>query len=168
VPLVAYALVERAYGVALALFLLAAVSDGVDGFIARRFALTSRLGAALDPVADKLVMLVATLALAWEELLPMWLAVAIVARDAVIVAGALAYRATFGRIRIAPTRLSKINTAIEFALLALVMAGAAESVGVSVSGWIGVAFVVAGVTVIASGLQYVLLWGRKALRQRRK
>jgi cardiolipin synthase len=163
VPLVAYALFERAYGIALALFLLAAVSDGVDGFIARRFSLTSRLGAALDPVADKLVMLVATLALAWEELLPMWLAVAIVARDAIIVGGALAYRAAFGRIRIAPTRLSKLNTAIEFALLALVMAGAAQ--WIRVDRWIGAAFAVTGASVIASGVQYVLLWGRKALRK---
>src|SRR5437870_10573200 len=97
----AYYLVLQAYAMALLIFLVAALSDLADGYIARRFKLTSALGAALDPIADKLNMLVATVLLAWQELIPIWLAVAIVARDIVIVAGALAYRVAIGRVEIA-------------------------------------------------------------------
>lgn len=160
VPAVAYALLVRAYGVALPLFLAAALSDTADGYIARRFHVTSRLGALLDPIADKLNMLAATLVLAWQGLVPLWLAVAIVLRDVVIVAGALAYRAALGNLEIAPTWLSKINTVVEFALLLIVMAAAAG--WIDPGRWIGAAFVLTGATVVASGAQYVWLWGRKA------
>jgi len=163
VPAVAYALLVRAYGVALPLFLAAAVSDTADGYIARRFHVTSRLGATLDPIADKLNMLVATLALAWQGLVPVWLAAAIVSRDVIIVVGALAYRAAIGNLEIAPTWLSKINTVIEFTLLLIVMAGAAD--WIDVEGWIVAAFALTAATVVASGLQYVWLWGRKAWRE---
>ncbi len=163
VPALAYALLLHAYDVALPLFLAAALSDTADGYIARRFHVTSRLGATLDPIADKLNMLVATLALAWQELVPLWLAGAIVTRDVVIVAGALAYRAALGHLEIAPTWLSKFNTVIEFALLLVVMAGAAD--WIDVRAWIVGAFALTGATVIASGVQYVWLWGRKAWRE---
>jgi cardiolipin synthase len=165
VPLVGYALATAAYALALVAFLAAAVSDAVDGFIARRFGYTSRLGATLDPVADKLNMVVATLLLAWDALLPLWLAAAIVLRDVVIVAGALAYRFALGHLEIAPTRLSKLNTIIEFSLLALVMADAAR--WIDISGFRAAAFAATGATVVASGAQYVWQWGRKAISEAR-
>ncbi len=165
IPVVAYALATHAYALALPIFLVAALSDAADGYIARRFNLTSRLGAALDPIADKLNVLTATLLLAWQGLLPIWLAAAIVLRDVVIVAGALAYRARLGHLEIAPTWLSKINTVIEFAILLLVMAAAAG--WIDAGNWIAIAFVITGTTVVASGVQYVWLWGRKALRETR-
>jgi cardiolipin synthase len=160
VPVVAYFLIRQDYEVALPIFLVAALTDFADGYIARRFKLTSRLGAALDPIADKLSMLVTTVALAWLGLMPIWLAVAIVARDIVIVAGALAYRVAIGPLEVTPTRLSKINTFLEFALLLLVMAGAAQ--WIDVDAWMPTAFLAVFATVIASGAQYVWLWGRKA------
>src|SRR5438128_11579704 len=86
----AYYLVLQAYAMALLIFLVAALTDLADGYIARRFKLTSTLGATLDPIADKLNMLVATVLLAWLLLLPIWLAIAIVVRDILIVAGAIA------------------------------------------------------------------------------
>ena len=64
----AYYLADEAYEIALPIFLVAALSDLADGYIARRFKLVSRLGATLDPIADKLNMLVATLLLAWQML----------------------------------------------------------------------------------------------------
>lgn len=165
VPVVAYMLATSAYGVALPIFLVAALSDAADGYIARRFNVRSRLGATLDPIADKLNMLVTTLLLAWQGLLPLWLAVAIVARDVVIVAGAIAYRAALGHLEIAPTWLSKINTVMEFALLLVVMAAAAG--WIDVDAWIAIAFAATGATVIASGIEYVALWGWKAVREMR-
>src|SRR5687768_2828247 len=110
VPVIAYLLWQGAYGIALIVFLGAAVSDFLDGVIARTFDQRSALGAALDPVADKLAMFVATVVLALQGLLPLWLAVAIVVRDIVIVAGVIAYRATVGPVEFAPTMLSKVNT----------------------------------------------------------
>ena len=126
VPVMGYLLLAGEYGLALVVFFTAALTDLVDGFIARHFKLTSALGATLDPIADKLNMFVATVLLAWGGVLPMWLAIAIVVRDVVIVAGALAYRFTLGHVEIAPTKLSKVNTFIEFGVLLAVMAGAAR------------------------------------------
>jgi cardiolipin synthase len=163
IPVVAYALATHAYRVALPIFLIAALSDAADGYIARRFAMTSRLGAALDPIADKLNMLAATVLLAWQGLLPMWLAAAIIARDVVIVAGAVAYRTALGHLDVAPTRLSKLNTVIEFVLLLVVMASAAR--WIDAADVLPFAFAITGASVVASGVQYVWLWGRKALRE---
>ncbi len=165
VPAMAYYLADEAYEIALPIFLVAALSDLADGYIARKFKLVSTFGATLDPIADKLSMLVATVLLAWQSLLPIWLAVAIVARDIVIVVGAIAFILVRGHLDIAPTRLSKINTAIEFAVLLVVMATAAG--WIEAGAWMPIVFVIALTTVVASGAQYVWLWGRKAVTGRR-
>jgi cardiolipin synthase len=160
IPVTAYYLWVEAYGIALPIFLAAALSDFADGYIARKFKITSALGAALDPVADKLIMLVTTVLLAWQELMPIWLAIAIVARDIIILVGALAYRLLIGRLKIAPTWLSKVNTLMEFVVLLLVMANGAG--WIETGAWMSTMFVIVFATVIASGAQYVWLWGRKA------
>lgn len=163
VPLIAYCLVTAAYGIAFLLFLVAALSDLVDGIIARRFKLISTVGAALDPIADKLNMLAAAVLLAWQTLLPTWLAIAIVARDLLIVIGALVYRMAFGHMEIAPTRLSKINTAIEFTILLLAMALGAG--WIKAGDWMRIAFLTVMVTIIISTTEYVWTWGHKAVRE---
>ena len=165
VPAMAYYLADEAYEIALPIFLFAALSDLADGYIARKFKLVSTFGATLDPIADKLSMLVATVLLAWQTLLPLWLAVAIVARDIIIVVGALAFLLVRGRLDIAPTRLSKVNTFIEFAVLLLVMAAAAG--WIEAGRWMPTVFVVVLMTVVGSGAQYVWLWVRKAVTGRR-
>ena len=165
IPVMAYYLLLQAYAMALLIFLVAALTDLADGYIARRFKLTSSFGATLDPIADKLSMLVATVLLAWLLLLPIWLAIAIVVRDILIVAGALAYRITLGHVEIAPTRLSKANTFIEFTVLLLVMAAAAGWIDTGAR--IATVFLIVFITVIASGAQYVWLWGRKAISESR-
>lgn len=165
VPVMAYYLAAGSYAIALPIFLFAALSDLADGYIARRFKLVSTLGAMLDPIADKLNMLVATVLLAWQGLMPTWLAIAIVARDIVIVLGALAYRMVVGQVDIAPTWLSKGNTFIEFTVLLLVIAAAAGWIDTGV--WMPAAFAIAFMTVVASGAQYVWVWGRKALAESR-
>lgn len=164
VPATAWLLLESRYSAALWAFVTAAVSDLVDGALARRYRLQSALGAWLDPTADKLIMLTVTVLLAAAGLLPLWLAVAVVARDVVIASGAMAYRYLVGHVEMAPTRLSKLNTALEFAVLALVLASAA---GLLERGrWLDVLFVVLATTVALSGAQYVWTWGRKAAARR--
>ena len=165
VPVMGYFAWSGEYAVALPIFLVAALTDFADGYIARRFKLVSKVGALLDPVADKLNMFVATVVLAWQSRIPIWLAVAIIGRDFVIVAGALGFRIVRGHLDVKPTRLSKVNTTIEFAALLLVMAAAAG--WIDATGWMPPLFVVVFVTVTASGVQYVWRWGRLAFAERR-
>ena len=166
VPVMAYFAIREEYAIALPIFLIAAVSDFVDGYIARAMQLVSRLGAALDPVADKLNMFVATVLLAWQGLLPIWLAAAIIGRDIIIVAGVLAYRLIFGPLDMKPTRLSKTNTFIEFGVLLLVMAKVAG--WIDTQAWMPALFALVFVTVVASGVQYIWIGTRMALAQQRK
>ena len=164
IPVIGGLLVEERYGEASWAFLASAISDLLDGQIARRFNARTRFGAIADPVADKLTMLTVTLALAAFALLPLWLAAAIVVRDLVIVGGALMYQRLIGPIEMRPTWLSKLNTALEFATLAAVMVDAAD--WVELDALLPLLFALAAVTVAASGLHYVWIWGRRALAQR--
>ncbi|MFZ5467429.1 MAG: CDP-alcohol phosphatidyltransferase family protein [Pseudomonadota bacterium] len=91
IPWIALALFEARHAEAAALFAVAVVSDGVDGFLARRFGWQTRLGAILDPLADKAMILAAMVALVAAGLLPMWLLVLLLVRDLGIVAGATHY-----------------------------------------------------------------------------
>jgi cardiolipin synthase len=164
VPWIAWFTHERDYDTALWLFLLAAASDAADGLIARAWNLRTRFGAIADPIADKVTMLTVTLLLAGQGWLPWWLAAAIVARDVVIVGGALAYRLIVGRIEIAPTWLSKLNTALEFLLLAAALAAGAGYV--EAEPWLPALMWVVLATVVGSGAQYVWVWGHKAVAAR--
>ena len=163
IPVLAYALGTRDYDLAFAIFVFCAVSDLVDGWIARRFNLRTRFGAVADPLADKLTMLATTLLLAWQAWLPWWFALLVVMRDVVIVSGAVAYHFHVGHVEMSPTRLSKANTAIEFVLLAGVLAIAAELVDSGL--WLTVLLWTCTMTVLASGVQYVVVWSRKAASQ---
>jgi cardiolipin synthase len=161
IPVMVVLLAHRGYATAFVLFLISALSDFADGVIARRWNARTRLGAIADPVVDKLTMLTVTLTLAVQRLLPLWLVAAIVVRDLVIVGGALAYHYTVGRYDMAPTPLSKLNTAIEFLTLAVVLGSAADIVGASFP--LPILFVLLMATIVASGAQYVWVWGRRAI-----
>jgi len=165
VPAMAWCVVSGRYAAAATVFLIAALSDLADGYIARKYRMVSRLGALLDPVADKLNMFVATIVLASKDLVPLWLAVAIIARDVAIVLGVLAYRIRGKSLEMKPSRISKINTFLEFAVLALVFASAAR--WVDVDAWLPLLFRVVLVTVIASAAHYAWLWIRGRLAVRR-
>ena len=145
---------------ALALFLVAGVSDAVDGFLARHFHWRSRLGALLDPLADKLLLLGTFVALAVEGLLPLWLLVAAVLRDVVILGGAGAYRLLIGRVDAEPLIISKINTLLQImvALLALLPWESREAAR---EGLLGLQILTL-VTIVGSGVAYVLGWSRRA------
>jgi cardiolipin synthase len=165
IPVIGWLLAEERYESAFWTVVVSALSDLVDGQIARRFNAHSRFGAIADPVADKLTMLTVVIGLMWQGLLPFWLALALVARDIVIVAGAAAYHRFIEPVEMAPTWLSKLNTALEFAVLAAVLADAAQLF--EVDAWLPAAFALVFCTVIASGVQYVWIWGRRAWSCRR-
>jgi cardiolipin synthase (CMP-forming) len=165
IPVIAWLLAEQRYLAAFWTLVASAVSDLTDGQIARRYNARTRFGEIADPVTDKLTMLTVAVALAWQGLLPLWLAAAIVIRDIVIVAGAVAYHRYIGPVEMSPTRLSKLNTALEFVVLATVLADAAQLV--EAGALLSVLFTLVCVTVIGSGLQYVVLWSRRARAARR-
>jgi cardiolipin synthase len=105
------------YDLALGLFVVAAVSDGVDGFLAKHFNWTSQLGKFLDPLADKLLLVAVFVSGSWAGMVPWWLAAAAIARDLIIGGGALIFRLWFGPLHGRPTILSKVNTALQILYL---------------------------------------------------
>ncbi len=164
IPLLVVLLVGRRYEAAFAVFFVSALSDVADGVIARRWNARTRLGAIADPLADKLTMLAVTLVMTTQSLMPVWLAAAIVARDLVIVAGAVAFHVLVARVDMAPTWLSKFNTVLEFAVLSALLADAAQAI--EVTDWMPPLFALVIATIVASGVQYVWSWGRRAMRAR--
>jgi len=165
IPVIAFTLLRRDYDSALLLFVVCALGDFVDGWLARAFDVRTRFGAIADPLADKCTMLTVTLMLAWQGWLPWWFALLVAARDVVIVAGAVAYHFRVGHVEMAPTWLSKLNTALEFVFLAglLALAGDVLEDGV----WSRLLLWTTTATILLSGTQYVVLWGLKAVRERR-
>ena len=165
VPPVAWLMVEQRFAEAMALFFLAGVSDGVDGFLAKHFGWTSRLGSILDPLADKLLLSVSFVTLAWLGYLPMWLALLVLGRDLVIVIGGVIYHHLVGRFSLRPTFVSKFNTLLQIALVALVLMDLAW---LDLPAWvIQVPIVLLVLTILVSGGDYVWTWGKRALRVRR-
>jgi len=166
----AYCLLRGNYQLALVLMAVAGASDAVDGWLARRFDWTSRFGAALDPVADKLLVGVVFIVLTVQGHLPWWLVAIVVGRDAVILAGAGIYRLLFKHVELVPTFISKANTAMQIVLLLLFLLMLCELP--LVSGWARLVIFPYGVWLVAllgvvSGLDYVVTWSRRAIRQAR-
>lgn len=165
VPPVAIMLLAARYREALALIIIAGLSDGLDGFLAKRYHWQSRLGGLLDPIADKLLLTVTFVALALQSLVPAWLTVLVIARDVVIVGGGLAYQWLVAPVQPEPSAVSKLNTAVQLLFLCLVVTAAAIP-GVVPAEFIATSVLVAGagvlVTGIVSGLDYVLRWSARA------
>lgn len=164
VPLVAWLIVEQRWVAACWLFLAAAVSDGIDGFLARWLDQMTPLGAALDTVADKALGIVTLVMLTQGGAIPLWVTAAILLRDTVIVLGALSYRGLAGHLEIHPTWLGKTHMFAEFTLLALVLGGLAGVL--ALGGWLQYVFVAVFAIAVGSGLQYVWIWSAKARRAR--
>lgn len=161
-PLLAFFLMRGYYDFALYTFVIAAITDALDGFIARHFHQYTEFGAALDPLADKLITLTCLLILTFQDVVPLWLTLAMVVRDSVIVAGAFAYHHLFGEIDIHPTWLGKLHTVLAFTLFILVMAHQAHLI--EASSWLMFGFLAVLASCLASMTQYVVLWARKAAR----
>ena len=157
-------LLQEWYNAALLIFLVAGLSDALDGYLAKRFSWRSRLGSILDPLADKILLVTNYIVLGWLEWLPAWLVAVVIGRDLVVVSGALAYHARIGRYEMAPTVASKINTTIQIVLVVVVVA----SLGLlSVPAWL-ITGLIYGVlaTTVWSGVDYVWTWGLQAHRAR--
>ncbi len=145
----------------LLLYTVAGLSDGLDGFIAKRFGYVSRLGAILDPLADKLLLVSTFSTLAWLGLVPLYLVVAIVVRDVLILCGAAVFYWLIGRYDLAPSLISKVNTFFQLTLGLLVVVAQFVVLPPFLLEF-GIDLVL--VTTVLSGANYVWVWGRRAYR----
>lgn len=122
VPVVFWLLLSGQSKAAFILFVCAGVSDAVDGFLAKRFNWRTELGAYLDPLADKLLIVSIYIALGVRNELPLWLVLAVVSRDILIVAAVILSWLLDHPVRIKPLAVSKANTLAQLLLAALVLA----------------------------------------------
>lgn len=151
-PLFAICLIKNFLSLALLVFAIAAVSDGVDGLIARLFHQKTTLGAYLDPAADKLLLTTAFVTLAIKELIPSWLAVIVITRDVLIVFGIALVIITGREFQPVPSILSKATTVAQLASVLTVLVGYQAERIAQVQGplfWFA-----AGITMV-SGFQYI-------------
>ena len=166
VPLAVWLVVRGWYEAALWLFLLAGLSDAVDGWLARRLGQVSRLGSLLDPVADKALLVSVFISLGARDLLPAWLVILVVFRDALIVSGWLLGQMLMPSAQpVRPHWTSKLNTCAQLAFAAGVLAMLAWQFHIPVA--LEAACAVVGVTTAVSGGVYVVTWMRGMMRLER-
>lgn len=129
-PVVFWLVITRQDAAAFVLFLVAGISDGIDGYLARRYNQRTELGAYLDPLADKLLLVSIFIGLGMRGDLPSWLVIAAVARDAMILAAVIISYMLHRPVEIAPLMVSKLNTVAQITLAAFVLADEAFSINV--------------------------------------
>lgn len=157
-PVVSF-LLERRFDWALTLFIVAGVSDALDGFLAKHFHWQSRLGSYLDPLADKLLLVSCFIAAGWLGLIPAWLVALVLLRDLVIVAGAVSYYFLLRPFEGQPHFVSKLNTFFQLLLIVAVLFhhGVAQLPDLVLSLLVGTVLL----TTVASGVIYVYVWGQR-------
>lgn len=158
VPGVVYALMSGQLDWAFVGFIVAGISDGVDGFIARQFDQRSELGAYLDPIADKLLLVSVFVVLGHMGELPLWLVIAVVSRDALIVGAVLLSYVMGNPVVVKPLFVSKANTTAQIVLAALVLGELAFAAAI---GNLRDALVLlTGLLTVASAAAYLVAWLR--------
>lgn len=158
VPVTVWLIIGHQFGFALLAFLAAGISDAVDGVIARRFNLQSELGAYLDPIADKALLVSIYVSLAILQVLPTWLAIIVVTRDVLIV-GAVLLALVLGRpLEMNPLQISKVNTVVQIAFVVILLL--ALSTGWQAEGLLLIGAVLVAALTLASGALYMRNWVR--------
>jgi len=144
---------EGAWEWAFWLFVAAALTDCADGFVAKHYSGVTRLGAVLDPAADKVLVACLLPALAWIEVLPVWLAALSLSRDGLIVGGSLALRWRLRHFRVEPLVIGKLCTFVQLVLIGCVLGQLAGLV--DLTGLVAILVPVTGVLLVVSAAAYV-------------
>lgn len=165
VPYLMWLLLEERFWQALGIFIIMGFSDGMDGFLAKRFDWRTELGEFMDPLADKTMLVSAYIALGWLGVLPRWLVVVVIARDVIILTGAMAYHFLTRQLHMEPTVISKINTLFQ---IVLVLGAILSRLDFMPAGALQMLIVLTLVTTVTSGLGYILEWSRRAKKQLRR
>ena len=163
-PVLIILLRDHNYELALVVFIVAGITDGLDGYIAKRFNFVTELGAHLDPLADKIIIISAYSMLVWLGQIPFWLVTLVIFRDVVILGGYLVLMALDGDIPMLPTKISKTNTALQISLVIFVLLE--NTAWNFLPGFSTLLLYAVVVTTIASGSQYVWVWAiRRSMKQ---
>jgi len=158
VPVVIWAIGAMQMQIAFWLFAAAAFSDMLDGFLAKRLGMVSEFGTYLDPLADKAMLMSIYVSLGLVGLLPVWLVIAVVSRD-IMILGAIVVSWLVGQpLEIHPLMVSKINTMAQFVLAAMVIASSAF--GIQLGQALPLALIAVGVLTVLSAAAYLLAWTR--------
>jgi cardiolipin synthase len=163
VPFTVWLLISGAFDWAFMTFLVAGISDGIDGFLVRRYGWHSRLGAYLDPLADKALLVSVFVTLGFLKDIPAWLVIIVVSRDALIVGAVLLARMMDHPVAVKPLMISKINTVAQIAFAVSVL-------GIAALGWPLAPLVTYGSLPVAlltvlSGAAYLVSWLRHMAEQ---
>jgi len=156
VPVIFYLLVNDNSRAAFYVFVCAGISDAVDGYLAKRFNWTTELGAYLDPLADKALIVSIYIALAVSRELPLWLVIAVVSRDILILLAVMLSLLLAHPVRIKPLAVSKLNTVAQIVLAATVLADGAFGLGLETARLVLVW--ITGALTILSLLAYLKAW----------
>jgi cardiolipin synthase (CMP-forming) len=151
-PVITVLLLYRQVGAALALFVLAGITDGLDGFVARSRGQRTTLGMVLDPVADKLLLMSTVIVLSVLNELPWWFAIIVVSRDVILIGGAFILYMFVGRMSLPPSWLGKLTTGFQILTVLLAML---DNFVPSLRCAVFPVAVVALACTVGSGLQYV-------------
>jgi len=159
-PVAGIAILRGHIEVALALFVVASITDGLDGLLARVLHQQSRLGAFLDPLADKLLLLGCYLALAYVGSAPAWLTATIVVRDVLIVSAVYLIYQRIGRFTMAPSLPGKLTTFLQMATAAALLVDGWRESAIPFS--LGPLFIVTAFATVVSGVHYITVGLRLA------
>lgn len=158
VPLVILMIINQRWQAAFALFVIAGISDAVDGYLARHCGMASELGAYLDPVADKALIVSIYITLAMVGAVPAWLVILVVSRDIMIVSAVILSWVMDKPVTIAPFVVSKLNTAAQIAFAALVLG--AKAFGIDPGQAREVVELAVAVLTLGSMAAYLAFWLR--------
>jgi cardiolipin synthase len=160
VPLTVWLVMEDRLITAFWVFIGAGISDAVDGFLARQMNARTTLGAYMDPLADKALLVSVYVALGYAGYLPDWLVILVVFRDVMIVGGVVLVATLNGHVEMRPLMVSKINTTLQIILAALALGNIGFALGLNVVQTL-IVYAVAATTLV-SGFAYVLRLARQA------
>lgn len=163
VPVTVELILEGRLAWAFWVFVIAGVTDAIDGFLARVLDARTKLGGYLDPLADKALLIGVFVTLGVTGVLPTWIVVLVVFRDLLIVGGAILYQMVVGPPQMKPLLVSKANTVAQVALGAGTLA--VEGLDIDAGPLLGVLTGTVAATTIASGAAYLWVWGRRALEE---
>jgi cardiolipin synthase (CMP-forming) len=156
VPVVVWAIGSRQMQIAFLVFLIAGVSDAIDGFLAKRFGMTSDLGAHLDPLADKVLIVSIYVALGVTEAVPRWIVILVVSRDILIVGGVMLAWFLGKPMQVRPVLVSKLNTVAQIIFACLVLGSLAFGLAFEPAEY-AIMLIVAALTLASVGF-YVREW----------
>src|SRR5882724_8468459 len=168
IPVFVTLLFDRHFSLALAVFVLAGLTDGLDGLLARRFKQQSQLGTVLDPIADKLMLVTAFIVLSMQSIFPLplpshlpvpfWVTVAVISRDVFIIVGAAAINMVTGFRGFRPSWLGKLNTTVQIGGITAIMFAA--SVPYYTGYYLPTVYVAVFTLAVLSGLHYIFFASR--------